>query len=61
MILNVVNHGLSIGTIEVKGVASASVFLVGDCERIGNSSIFDTPPESLIIGGETALVPLAPR
>jgi len=61
MILNVVNHGLSIGAIEVKGVASASVLLIGDCERIGMSSIFDTPPESMIIGSSTALVPLAPR
>jgi spore germination protein PD len=61
MILNVVNHGLSVGTIEVKGIASSSVLLIGDCERIGAASIFDTPPESLIVGSETVLVPLAPR
>jgi spore germination protein PD len=45
-----INHELSVGNIKVIGVASSSVFLIGDTDSICLSSIFDTPPESLIIG-----------
>ncbi|WP_273850029.1 spore gernimation protein GerPD [Guptibacillus spartinae] len=45
----VINRGLSVGHIEITAVASSSVLLVGDTESIVCSSIFDTPPESLII------------
>lgn len=58
MIMNVVNKEIRIGNIQVTGVSSSSVFLVGDTEIITLASIFDTPPESLIIG---PLVPLAPE
>lgn len=61
MILNVVNRGLSVGSIEIVGIATSSVLLVGDCEKIGNASIFDTPPESLIVGTNGSLVPLSPE
>ena len=61
MILNVVNRGLSIGFIEVTGVAVSSVLLIGDCDHIAMGSIFDTPPESLIVGTEAGLVPLSPE
>lgn len=57
MNLTVENKEIKIGDIRVTGVASASVFLIGDAEIITCSSVFDTPPESLIIG---PLVPLAP-
>lgn len=50
------NCGLNVGNIQITGVASSSVFLIGDNEQIVLSSIFDTPPESLIIG---PFVPLA--
>ncbi|MFD2924290.1 spore gernimation protein GerPD [Halobacillus naozhouensis] len=46
----VYNYGLHVGKIDVTGVASSSVFLVGDSETIRLQSFFDTPPESLIIG-----------
>ncbi|WP_407673292.1 hypothetical protein [Paenibacillus silvisoli] len=52
--MNVVNHVLSVGSIAITGVASASVLQVGDTEEITLISMFDTPPESLVIG------PLAP-
>ncbi|WP_166001321.1 spore gernimation protein GerPD [Bacillus sp. Cs-700] len=45
----VINRGLSVGHVDITAVASSSVFLVGDTESIVCSSIFDTPPESLII------------
>ncbi|HLU20856.1 spore gernimation protein GerPD [Lederbergia graminis] len=56
MELHVVNHELSVGNIEVGGVTTSSLFLIGDADCINLSSAFDTPPESLIIG---PIVPLA--
>lgn len=56
MILQVVNKELTVGTVRVVGVASSSVFIIGDAQEFNLSSIFDTPPESVIIG---PLVPLA--
>ncbi|MBD1380619.1 spore gernimation protein GerPD [Metabacillus arenae] len=58
MNFTVVNKELNIGGIRVFGVSSSSVFIVGDAQTITQSSIFDTPPESLIIG---PFVPLAPE
>ncbi|MCV9887104.1 MULTISPECIES: spore gernimation protein GerPD [Metabacillus] len=58
MNFTVVNRNIEVGNIRVVGVASSSVFLIGDTQTILLSSIFDTPPESLIIG---PLVPLAPQ
>ncbi|MEX2461448.1 MAG: spore gernimation protein GerPD [Paenibacillaceae bacterium] len=56
MNFTVVNKEISIGDIRIIGVSSSSVFIIGDTEVITCSSIFDTPPESLIIG---PLVPLS--
>ncbi|WP_159887691.1 spore gernimation protein GerPD [Paenibacillus puerhi] len=50
VILQVENKALSVGNIHLDGVASASLFLIGDADTILLSSVFDTPPESLIIG-----------
>ncbi len=58
MNFTVVNHHISVGNIDVRGVVAASIFLVGDCDSISLSSTFDTPPESLIIG---PFVPLTPE
>ncbi|MDF2814114.1 MAG: gerPD [Paenibacillus sp.] len=58
MNMQVVNKGVQIGNIQVTGVSSSSIFLIGDTELVTLSSIFDTPPESLLIG---PLVPLAPE
>jgi spore germination protein PD len=55
---NVVNQGLQVGSITITGVGSSSVVLIGDTEVISASSVFDTPPESLLIG---PLVPFAPE
>lgn len=56
MNFHVENKQLSVGVIRIIGVASSSVVLIGDTKEIVLSSIFDTPPESLIIG---PLVPLS--
>ncbi|MCM3161920.1 spore gernimation protein GerPD [Metabacillus litoralis] len=58
MNFTVVNKDIQVGAIKVVGVSSSSVFLIGDTQTIALSSVFDTPPESLIIG---PLVPLAPK
>ncbi|WP_096155197.1 MULTISPECIES: spore gernimation protein GerPD [Bacillus] len=50
MNFHVVNNGLHVNHIEITGVSSSSIFLIGDTQNICLSSIFDTPPESLIIG-----------
>jgi spore germination protein PD len=44
------NKEIAVGAIRVIGVAASSVLLIGDTDVITCSSIFDTPPESLIIG-----------
>lgn len=59
MNFTVVNRNISVGYIDITGVSTSSVFLVGDTECITLSSAFDTPPESLIIGPFVPLVPEA--
>ncbi|MFV5961126.1 spore gernimation protein GerPD [Bacillus sp. AK25] len=58
MNFTVVNRNIETGSIKVVGVSSSSLFIIGDMDHVQLSSIFDTPPESLIIG---PFVPLAPR
>ncbi|WLR42907.1 spore gernimation protein GerPD [Bacillus carboniphilus] len=58
MIFTVVNKEIHVGSVDVTGVASSSVFLIGDTNTIALSSIFDTPPESLIIGPFEPVAPL---
>jgi spore germination protein PD len=52
---HVENKQISVGEVRIIAVASSSVFLIGDTEEIILSSMFDTPPESIIVG---PLVPL---
>ncbi|MCA0149010.1 MULTISPECIES: spore gernimation protein GerPD [Rossellomorea] len=58
MNLQVINRELSVGNIEIAGVASSSLVLIGDADIIQLTSAFDTPPESLIVG---PFVPLTPK
>lgn len=58
MNFSVENKEVCVGSVQITGVTSSSLFLIGDSQCITLSSIFDTPPESLIIG---PLVPLAPE
>ncbi|KPL61466.1 MULTISPECIES: hypothetical protein [Rossellomorea] len=58
MNLQVINRELSVGSIDIAGVASSSLVLIGDADIIQLTSAFDTPPESLIIG---PFVPLTPK
>ncbi|HZG70059.1 MAG TPA: spore gernimation protein GerPD [Chondromyces sp.] len=57
MNLQVINRELSIGHIESLGVTSSSLFLIGDANEIVLNSIFDTPPESLIVGPFVSFLP----
>ncbi|KRE73768.1 MULTISPECIES: hypothetical protein [Paenibacillus] len=54
--LHVENKQICVGDVRIVGVSSSSVFLIGDTEVISLSSMFDTPPESVIIA---PFVPLA--
>jgi spore germination protein PD len=49
------NKEIAVGSVKIIGVSASSVFLIGDTEVITCSSIFDTPPESIIVG---SLAPL---
>ncbi|WP_141506037.1 spore gernimation protein GerPD [Paenibacillus luteus] len=50
----VINHQLCVGQIEILGVSSASMLQVGDTDIVSLYAMFDTPPESVIVG------PIAP-
>jgi spore germination protein PD len=54
----VYNRELQVGRIDIIGVASSSICLIGDTQTIQLASTFDTPAESLIIG---PFVPLHPK
>ncbi|WP_453990535.1 spore gernimation protein GerPD [Bacillus nitroreducens] len=58
MNFTVVNKEIHVGHIDIVGVSTSSVFIIGDAKTISLASAFDTPPESLIIG---PYVPLAPQ
>ncbi|SDJ87831.1 spore gernimation protein GerPD [Sediminibacillus albus] len=49
------NWGVNVDNIQISGISSSSVLLIGDNEEINLQSFFDTPPESYIVG---SLVPL---
>ncbi|KGX87794.1 hypothetical protein [Pontibacillus litoralis] len=55
MMFEVHNCQLQIGNVKIDAISSSSTFLIGDNEQMALSSIFDTPPESIII---TPFVPL---
>lgn len=58
MNLHVENKQITVGNVRIIGVASSSLFLIGDTDNIVLSSIFDTPLESVTKG---ALIPLSPE
>ncbi|MED1202479.1 spore gernimation protein GerPD [Heyndrickxia acidicola] len=58
MEINFINRELCVGEINVIGVSSSSLFLIGDADTIQQAATFDTPAESLIIG---PFVPFTPR
>lgn len=58
MIFQVYNRDICVSNIEVGGVSTSSLLMVGDACTIQLASTFDTPAESLIIG---PFVPFAPQ
>jgi spore germination protein PD len=50
MNFEVVNREICVGNIRVIGVIGSSLLMVGDTNSIQLTALFDTPPESLIIG-----------
>jgi len=57
MNFQVYNRELSVGDINIIGVSSSSICLIGDAQTIQLASTFDTPAESLIIGPFVPLIP----
>ncbi|GAB2533312.1 spore gernimation protein GerPD [Gracilibacillus alcaliphilus] len=54
MYYQVNNHHIGVGNISILGVSSSSLCLVGDSHHIQLASLFDTPPESYIVGLDSA-------
>ncbi|PWU67759.1 MULTISPECIES: hypothetical protein [Gracilibacillus] len=50
MQFDVHNWNLEVGNVSILGISSSSLFIVGDTNEIQLSSLFDTPPESYIVG-----------
>ncbi|UVI33287.1 spore gernimation protein GerPD [Paenibacillus spongiae] len=48
MKVTIINKCIKVGSMEIAGIGSSTVVLIGDTETIVNSSIFDTPADSLI-------------
>ncbi|UOQ46891.1 spore gernimation protein GerPD [Gracilibacillus caseinilyticus] len=44
------NWNIGVGNISILGVSSSSLFIVGDSHEIHLASLFDTPPESYVVG-----------
>ncbi|WP_058308175.1 hypothetical protein [Gracilibacillus massiliensis] len=44
------NWNLGVGHVSIIGVSGSSLFLVGDSHEINLAALFDTPPESYIVG-----------
>lgn len=56
--MQVYNRDIHVHYVNVRSIASSSLFLIGDAETIQSYSMFDTPLSSLLIG---PLVPLSPE
>lgn len=50
MKFEVINKHLEVDEINILGVATASLVLIGDADTITSVCTFDTPPESVITG-----------
>lgn len=50
MRLHVTNHQLAVGSISLIGVSTSSMLQIGDTDQVVLYSMFDTPPESVVIG-----------
>ena len=56
MYFEVHNWELKVGNVDITAISSSSLFLVGDNDFMQLQSLYDTPPESYIVG---SLVPLS--
>jgi spore germination protein PD len=54
---HVIKGELYVGTVNIYVVTTASTLFIGDTQTVSLSSIYETPPESLILG---VTIPLAP-
>lgn len=62
MIRYTVKHGdLSVQSLTISSVSVSSILFVGDVKSIALSSIYETPPESTIVGVTVGVVPAVER
>lgn len=50
MNFEVYNRNINVDAIQIIGVSSSSLLMIGDAQTIQLAATFDTPAESLIIG-----------
>ena len=50
MFFTVINEGVSIDSIKINSLSTASTLFIGDAKCISISSWFDTPAEKVIVG-----------
>lgn len=60
MRFHVRNDQVSVKELKITGVSSSSTVIVGDTKSISLSTIFETPPEELIVGVTTGVAPTTP-
>ncbi|MCR8635362.1 MULTISPECIES: hypothetical protein [Paenibacillus] len=60
MKMTVNNKCIHVEIIDIGGVGSSSVVLIGDAEVISSLSYFDTPPDSLVYNPSIPLSPVNP-
>ncbi|WP_152985713.1 spore gernimation protein [Brevibacillus choshinensis] len=52
MIYKVINGDVHVGSINIVNLSAAASLFIGDCKSVILGSIFETPPESFIVGVE---------
>lgn len=58
MNIQVYNRELHVQHIQVRSISSSSMLFVGDAETVQSFSVYDTPPESLLVG---PFLPIEPQ
>jgi spore germination protein PD len=54
---NIINGEISVNNIDIFSLGNSSKFMVGDIKSISLFSVFEGPPENLIVGVTIPLVP----
>ncbi len=61
MKVNIYNDELNVQHIDINGVSTSSLFIIGDVEHLQLASRFDTPPESYVFESVFPFGPVSGR